>query len=85
MINNHIKDLELLDILLKDRSSRKNIIWATDNYSSRGIGYQSKDHITVQSITGRNSNVVKQRVAKSKQKQTERIKHKADNEEVRGK
>ena len=25
-------DNELLEILLKDRSSKKNIIWATDNY-----------------------------------------------------
>ena len=29
-------DNELLAIMLHDRSSDKNIIWATDNYSSRG-------------------------------------------------
>ncbi len=40
-------DIELLDILLKDHSSGKNIIWATDNYASRGYGYQSYDYITV--------------------------------------
>ena len=40
-------DVELLKILLKDRSSNKNIIWATDNYSSHGCGYQSCDYITV--------------------------------------
>ena len=59
-------DIELLDILLKDRSSGKNIIWATDNYSSRGCGYQNYDYITVQSVTGYNGNVVKPRVEKSK-------------------
>ena len=32
----------LLETLLKDRSSNKNIIWATDNYSKLGIGYQKK-------------------------------------------
>ena len=71
-------DIELLDILLKDRSSGKNIIWATDNYSSRGCGYQNYDYITVQSVTGYNGNVVKPRVEKSKKEQTERIKQKAE-------
>lgn len=36
-------DNELMTILLRDKSSGKNIIWATDNYSSRGFGYQSYD------------------------------------------
>ena len=71
-------DIELLDILLKDRSSGKNIIWATDNYASRGYGSQSYDYITVQSVTGYNGNVVKPRVEKSKKEQTERIKQKAE-------
>ena len=71
-------DIELLDILLKDRSSGKNIIWATDNYASRGYGYQSYDYITVQSVTGYNGNVVKPRVEKSKKEQTERIRQKAE-------
>ncbi|MBQ3356002.1 MAG: restriction endonuclease subunit M [Oscillospiraceae bacterium] len=71
-------DNELLDILLKDRSSGKNIIWATDNYSARGYGYQWYDNITVPSVTGHNGNVVKPRVEKSKKEQTERIKQKAE-------
>ena len=33
------KDDKLLNILLKDKSSGKNIIWATDNYQSKGEGY----------------------------------------------
>lgn len=71
-------DNGLLDILLKDRSSGKNIIWATDNYSARGYGYQWYDNITVPSVTGHNGNVVKPRVEKSKKEQTERIKQKAE-------
>ncbi|MBR6049818.1 MAG: restriction endonuclease subunit M [Clostridia bacterium] len=71
-------DTELLSILLKDRSSGQNIIWATDNYAPRGFGYQSYDNITVQSVTGYNGNVVKPRVEKSKKEQTERIKQKAE-------
>mgnify|MGYP003298893635 CR=1 FL=1 len=59
-------DNELLTILLRDRSSGKNIIWATDNYSSRGCGYQSYDYITVEAITGYHGNIIKPRTEKSK-------------------
>lgn len=47
-------DNELLAILLQDHSSKKNIIWATDNYSSRGCGYYNHDQITIPAITGYN-------------------------------
>ncbi len=69
---------ELLTILLRDRSSGKNIIWATDNYSSRGCGYQSYDHITVEAITGYHGNIVKPRTEKSKKEQINRIRDKAE-------
>lgn len=71
-------DNELLTILLKDRSSGNNIIWATDNYSSRGFGYRSHDHITVECITGYHGNVIKPRTEKSKKEQTDRIRDKAE-------
>ncbi len=72
------RDSELLSILLKDRTSKMNIIWATDNYASRGIGYQPHDQITVQSITGYHGNVIKPRIEKSKKEQTDRIRDKAE-------
>lgn len=71
-------DKELLIILLKDHSSGKNIIWATDNYASLGYGFQSHDYITVESVTGYNGNVIKPRVEKSKDEQVNRIKQKAE-------
>lgn len=71
-------DPELLSILLIDRSSGKSIIWATDNYAHKGIGFQWHDHIKVSSITGYNGNVVKPRVEKSKKEQLDRIKQKAE-------
>ena len=71
-------DVELLSILLKDHSSGKNIIWATDNYSSRGFGYQNDDYITVPLITGYNGSVIKPRVEKSKKEKADRIKQKAE-------
>lgn len=71
-------DGRLLDILLMDRSSKKNLIWATDNYASKGFGYQENDHITVNAIIKRNGNVIKPRVEKSKKEQAERVKSKAE-------
>jgi len=69
---------ELLAILLKDRSSKRNIIWATDNYAHRGFGYQSTDEITIAAITGYNGSVVKPRTEKSRKEQTDRIRDKAE-------
>lgn len=72
------RDHELLAILLKDHSSGKNIIWATDNYAHKGVGFQWHDDIEVLSVIGYNGNVVKPRVEKSKKEQVERIKQKAE-------
>ena len=69
---------KLLEILLKDHSSKKNIIWATDIYKSRGMGYYEYDNITLKAITGRNGLVIKPRVEKSKREQTIRVRDKAE-------
>lgn len=71
-------DPALLKVLLKDNSSGKNIIWATDNYASKGVGYQAYDHIEANCIIKKNGNVIKPRVEKSKKEQTTRVKDKAE-------
>ena len=77
---NYIKELDdnLLSILLKDRSSGKNIIWATDNYANRGSLYESHQSITINAVTGRYGQVIRPRVNKSKKEQLVRIKDKAE-------
>ena len=77
---NYIKQLDvaLLGILLKDKSSGKNIIWATDTYVSRGVGFGPQDYITVSAITGLRGNIIKPRVEKSQREQRQRIKNKAE-------
>ena len=77
---NYIHELndKLLEILLKDHSSNKNILWATDNYKHKGTGYYAHDNITLKAITGRNGLVIKPRVEKSKKEQDLRIKQKAE-------
>lgn len=71
-------DSKLLAILLLDKSSGKNIIWATDHYADRGVGYQSSDEITIDSITHRNGSVIKPRTTKSKKEQAIRVRDKAE-------
>ena len=71
-------DNELLEMLLKDHSSKKNIIWATENYAHKGFGYQFSDEISIMSITGHNGGVIKPRIEKSKKEQAERIRNKAE-------
>ena len=71
-------DQKLLALLLKDQSSKQNIIWATDNYAHRGTGYQRADQITVPSITGYNGRVIKPRTEKSQKDQATRVREKAE-------
>ena len=60
-------DSMILNILLKDNSTGKNIIWATDNYVQYGEMYANDKQITLFSITGKNGNTIKPRVEKTKQ------------------
>lgn len=70
---------ELLELLLCDRTTNKNIFWATDVYERQyGNRYQFKSHITIDLITGHNGYIIKPRIAKSKKQQKIRIKDKAE-------
>jgi len=69
---------DLLSELLKDRSTGKNIFWATDNYEQLGEGYQYKDEILIENITGKHTRVLRPRAVKSKSEQQRRIKQKAE-------
>ena len=71
-------DYSLLDILLKDRTTKKNILWGTDMYNSRGSEFSSKSEILAYQITGRNGQVIKPRVKKSIADQEKRIRTKAE-------
>lgn len=70
-------DSRVLKILLKDKTTKKNIIWATDEYSNFGIGYSADDEIYPTDIEGIAS-IITPRVAKSKESQTTRIRGMAE-------
>lgn len=69
---------QVLEILLKDQTTKKNIIWATDNYSVNGFGFAFNDQIAMESVTGFHRNVVKPRVEKTRENQSMRIREKAE-------
>lgn len=69
---------EVLEKLLKDHTTQQNIYWATDSYADRGKGYQFKDAITIDRITGDNGMIIRPRSVKSKDEQTKRSKDMAE-------
>lgn len=71
-------DPKILRILLKDKTTRQNIIWATDDYVHLGEQYTSDKQITAKAITGENGNVIRPRIEKSKDEQISRVRNKAE-------
>ena len=71
-------DIELLNILLKDNSSSKNIIWATADYQQNGIGFEFESEITINKITGRYKDLIKPRSRKSKEEKETRARNNAE-------
>ena len=69
---------DVLQILLRDHTTQKNIFWATDNYEHLGDGYRFNDQIFVELITGDNGNIIMPRIQKSKILQQSRSKKMAE-------
>lgn len=68
----------ILEILLQDRTTGRNIIWADNEYEALGEGYMGDDEITVAKITGLFSGVIKPRIAKEQEHQSKRTKSRAE-------
>lgn len=73
-----IQSLKLLKQLLIDKSTRKNILWATDAYKQLGGAYYRDREIEQTLITGKNSDVIKTRARKAMEQQSERTKQHAE-------
>ena len=69
---------EVLDILLRDQTTQKNIIWATSNYEHLGEPYLESNEIQSEHITGINGNVIMPRVQKDQILQHSRVKKMAE-------
>ena len=73
-----IQALGLLDRLLVDKTTKRNIMWATDAHSALGTKYERNEEITLDLITGENAGVIKTRARKEMEQQTERTRQHAE-------
>lgn len=68
----------LLEILLQDKTTKKNIIWATDDYAELGEPYSFKKEILPELVTGEQDSLIQPRVEKALEHQTNRTRDKAE-------
>ena len=68
----------LLEVLLVDHSTQKNIFWATDSYLAEGEGFGWHDCITVSAITGKHGSIIMPRALKSRDEQQRRSRQMAE-------
>lgn len=73
-----LKKDDLLDILLQDKSTGNNILWATDSYEQKGKKYAPLAPITSDLVTGKNGKLIQPRSVKSKEEQLLRTRDKAE-------
>ena len=67
----------LLDLLLADKSTKRNIIWATDTYEELGHGFTDKEQIDAKLLL-QHADIIKPRIQKSQEEQAARTRKKAE-------
>lgn len=73
-----LKKDHLLEILLQDKTTGENILWATDSYEQKGKKFTPLASITTDLITGKNGSLIQPRAIKSKEEQLYRTRDKAE-------
>lgn len=68
----------LLAPLLADKTTKRNILWATDAYRALGYSYEQTQEIRPVLITGEHSDVIKTRARKEMEQQSERTRRHAE-------
>ncbi len=71
-------DPRIIEILLLDRTTQKNIIWATDDYDHFGEFYKAECQITLDLVLADDNNIIKPRILKPQESQLNRTKGKAE-------
>ena len=67
----------LLELLLQDKSTKKNIIWATDTYEEYGPGFSDKEQMN-RNLLLQHANIIKPRIQKTLETQAARTRKKAE-------
>lgn len=68
---------KVLPLLLKDKTTKQNIIWATDTYAEYGEGFQDRQQIT-EELLMEHPDIIKPRIAKPLEDQQARTRKKAE-------
>ena len=68
----------ILEILLIDRTTGKNILWGTSNYSRFGKGFAVDDNLPFKQLTNSSKEIIKPRILKSKTEQKKRSRDMAE-------
>lgn len=71
------RDIPFLDLLLADKSTKRNIIWATDTYEELGHGFTDKEQIDAKLLL-QHADIIKPRIQKSQEEQVARTRKKAE-------
>lgn len=69
--------INVLDLLLQDKSTKKNIIWATDTYEELGEDFSDKAQMNVRALLQR-ADLIRPRIQKSQEMQEQRTRKKAE-------
>lgn len=72
----HVRSV--LPILLRDQTTGRNIIWATDTYEAYGREYGAKEPIREALVTGEYGGILQPRIAKAASAQADRTKKHAE-------
>ena len=64
-----------LKLLLQDKTTKKNIIWATDSYASFGEAYTDRSQITENQLKKMNYKMIQPRISKDMEQQTQRTRN----------
>lgn len=67
----------LLKLLIQDKTTKKNIIWATDTYEAYGGGFSDKEQIDPVLLM-QHTDIIKPRIEKSLEAQADRTRKKAE-------
>lgn len=69
---------KIMSILLSDHTTHKNIMWCTDDYLRFGSNYAFDSEILLETITGKNQDIIKPRISKLNSEQKQRSKDMAE-------
>jgi len=73
-----LQSMGLLDKILVDRTTQKNIMWATDAYDYLGNAYSRNEQILSSLITNENIGIIKSRARKAFEQQSKRTRQRAE-------